>query len=687
MIEIFLKNKKSLLIMLLGVILFEVFICNFSYFSSMFNDEIDISEYFAKDGLISEGNNRLKVLDTGDRSIEIRDINDNIDNIYMDFKRADESEQSKYEPIEYSIYISDEGNEIYYELPRRMLISAIEKSKYVKIHNAGMCKKIKIRFHWMENKEIIVDDIVLNKKIPFYFNFYRFMAMLFICVIIYILRPKKGFYNYLFNEKSIRQSIAVIFLIIMHIPVIFTFVKANPHYVRSPFPWHNQFNEMADSLLEGKFYLKEEPGETLKSMENPYDSGYRGQVLGEHGESYKWDCAYYDGKYYSYFGIVPIIMYYIPYKLIAEEDLLNSTAVLISCILFVPSVFLFMREVIKRWFKDTPFILYVILSEALILGSGFLLAVKKPDMYHLPVITGLMFSFYGLYFWIKALNTKDNKIVIKNISLFLGSLFMAFVAGSRPQMMAAYFLALPLFYESVFKERTMFSRKSIIKTTLFILPFVAFGAFLMYYNYSRFDSIFDFGANYNLTTNDMTKRGFVLARIPLGLYSYLFQPLIINGQFPFLNTAELTTNYMGKTINETVIGGVFLSQPLIIMSLFILKAKNTLKEKGLFYFALISFIGAFLIVIADTQMAGIVSRYYIDFVWLFYITAILVILCAYEYFKNNEYIKYFYIVIASLFLFGLFCDAATLFLRFDTDISVKNPKLFYNVFYTVQFWF
>ena len=59
----------------------------------------------------------------------------------------------------------------------------------------------------------------------------------------------------------------------------------------------------------------------------------------------------------------------------------------------------------------------------------------------------------------------------------------------------------------------------------------------------------------------------------------------------------------------------------------------------------------------------------------------------YEYFKNNEYIKYFYIVIASLFLFGLFCDAATLFLRFDTDISVKNPKLFYNVFYTVQFWF
>ncbi len=74
MIEIFLKNKKSLLIMLLGVILFEVFICNFSYFSSMFNDEIDISEYFAKDGLISEGNNRLKVLDTGDRSIEIRDM-------------------------------------------------------------------------------------------------------------------------------------------------------------------------------------------------------------------------------------------------------------------------------------------------------------------------------------------------------------------------------------------------------------------------------------------------------------------------------------------------------------------------------------------------------------------------------------------------------------------------------------
>ena len=49
---------------------------------------------------------------------------------------------------------------------------------------------------------------------------------------------------------------------------------------------------------------------------------------------------------------------------------------------------------------------------------------------------------------------------------------------------------------------------AIIKFFIFMLPFVIFGAFMMFYNYARFGSVFDFGQNYNLTVMDMTAEHF-----------------------------------------------------------------------------------------------------------------------------------------------------------------------------------
>ena len=60
-----------------------------------------------------------------------------------------------------------------------------------------------------------------------------------------------------------------------------------------------------------------------------------------------------------------------------------------------------------------------------------------------------------------------------------------------------------------------------VELVLFALPFVLVAAGLMWYNAARFGSPFDFGANYNLTSNDMTKRGFNPGRIGPALFYYL----------------------------------------------------------------------------------------------------------------------------------------------------------------------
>ena len=88
---------------------------------------------------------------------------------------------------------------------------------------------------------------------------------------------------------------------------------------------------------------------------------------------------------------------------------------------------------------------------------------------------------------------------------------MALVAGCRPQMVLFAALALPILWPRYITEKRLCSRAGAQgKRAAFILPVVLVAVGLMWYNAARFGSPFDFGANYNLTSNDMTRRGFAV---------------------------------------------------------------------------------------------------------------------------------------------------------------------------------
>ena len=59
----------------------------------------------------------------------------------------------------------------------------------------------------------------------------------------------------------------------------------------------------------------------LKSLSNPYDYRLRSMTLEPAGVSYLWDAAYYIGRYYVYFGIVPELLFFLPYYLATGNDL------------------------------------------------------------------------------------------------------------------------------------------------------------------------------------------------------------------------------------------------------------------------------------------------------------------------------------------------------------------------------
>ena len=150
-------------------------------------------------------------------------------------------------------------------------------------------------------------------------------------------------------------------------------------------------------------------------------------------------------------------------------------------------------------------------------------------------------------------------------------------------------------------------------------------AYLMWYNYARFGSVFDFGANYNLTGNDMRYRGMHVARLLPGLWAFLFRPPVVTAEFPYLEPTLITTAYQGITMQELGIGGIFATNFILWPCFLVYRCRSKLREKKALVMAAICLGGGAVIACADVQMAGILTRYLGDFSIFLYIAAFLIV--------------------------------------------------------------
>ncbi len=328
-------------------------------------------------------------------------------------------------------------------------------------------------------------------------------------------------------------------------------------------------------------------------MENPYDANNRIAI----GAKTKWDTAFYNNKYYVYFGVVPVLVLFLPYYLLTGGDMSYMQAAGIIDVLMLIAGFLLIYEIKRLVSKDIPLRLFLLLSSAFTFSAGIILLVKRASIYYVAIGMGLVFVFYGLYFWFNALRHE--------VSLWrgaAGSLCMAAAVGCRPQFAIASFLGIYIF-------RDLFVKRwdKLTKLLILISPYVPVAAGLMYYNYARFGSPFDFGANYNLTGYDMVHMGVHLMRIPAGLWYYLFNLPKFNFEFPFMYPMEIVTGYPGFMVNEPVIGGAIAMIPLSWLC--ISDFKNIKKSP----IRLACYVMAFIVVTVDTIMCGILVRYQLDY--------------------------------------------------------------------------
>lgn len=378
-----------------------------------------------------------------------------------------------------------------------------------------------------------------------------------------------------------------------------------------------QYAYLADSILAGRTWLDLEVPDWLASMENPYDAQGRFDLAYETGEPFYWDFAFYKGRYYCYFGALPAVVLFVPFKAITGTDLRTDYAVAIFALLLSISIAVFLFKFLNRYARETTLGVYLLSFMLFSMGCATLTQVFYPLFYSLPPLAGMTCIFFGLA---ALLGARSQDGSIRKRALVLGSSLLACTLWCRPQLFLVISLVFPLFWKEIVSDRLFFSRKGIGNTLAVIIPCLILGVGVMLYNYVRFDSPLDFGASYNLTGFDMTAKsgGISLRAIVVALLFYVLMPLNISPVFPYLD--EIT--WRSQIPVEPFYGSFFAFTPAALSVFGLWRFREQLKEKQLMGLCIVCCVIALILMLLSAQVASVSMRYFSDFAWALLIPAL-----------------------------------------------------------------
>ena len=623
-------------------LLLEVFLFNINFFLTMGNDETVLDDQLG----LSSNQSGTYLLTQFNHDMEFSGLDREVRNIHFDLD-PDQPAQL----LTFRIQFTDEAHKTYFNsteytqgVPDAVVSTASVQSQYVHIKASGKVSSLRI--------ELVDDDVQypvklngfsINAPEPFTFSGLRVTVVFLILYLAYLFRPRSQVYRIAIADDIRFSKRAIIGALAVEAYVVFAFLLLGSNLVGVAAKSYNygswdtesivnvyeaggdnaqQYALLAHALADGRLYLDEEPPAWLRDMPDPYDKGARDEAQKASGEEILFDTAYFNGRYYVYFGIVPELVFYLPFYLATGADFPTALGILVAMLAFMTGCTALLYRFARYHFKHVSLGLFLLLQIPLIMCSGALYLVKFPTFYSLPIMCGLGFSVWGLYLWMRG------RASTRPCGWYLaGSLCMALVAGCRPQLVALSLVALPLFWRRYVCERRLFTKEGAREFAFLVGPYVVVALGLMWYNWARFGSPFDFGANYNLTVHDMPKRGLDVGRIAPALFAYFLQPPNVCGEFPFLLPVVFDTTFMGETVREATFGGILACLPVLWVLPFArpilarrVKQRSTHTVSGVVIVLLVA--GVF-VALFDAELAGILQRYYADFSFMFLASAVL----------------------------------------------------------------
>lgn len=432
-------------------------------------------------------------------------------------------------------------------------------------------------------------------------------------------------------------------------------------------PSYPGYAGLAEGFLRGHLSSAVEPDPRLKQLVDPYQYEARKRE----GVEYTWDASYFNGKYYLYFSPLPVLLFYLPFRLIAKgypPDALAATV--FSAWAFVVSI-AFTRRALADRSSQIAFPLWVVM-----IGLGNLLpfTLTNARTYEVSIIAGMALSVTWAYALLRFMERGTAR------SAMWMSIWLSLSIAARPNLAVLVIIA-------GLSILGLKDRRAVLAASLSALvPLTAVAGLLAWYNTARFDNPFEFGITYQLTALPMREHSVCgLCSLPEvlrffnSIIHYLFWAPSVGGVFPFvdlqLSRLDLTVSYHGAE----QVGGVAPIIPLaIIGSLFAVVAALGRGVTGTGARAGMQVIlAAWVILLGLSACWYVVARYALDFTMLMTIGAVICVESGIAFLSSAGFrVRPLRMATAALACYSIVIGVLLGFRGPDGAFQKANPKLF-----------
>lgn len=523
---------------------------------------------------------------------------------------------------------------------------------------------LRIWFHSPAGSRLAVKSLTINPDLPFNLNLIR-MGILFILALFLIaLRPRSSLYQMRLDPSSGKQRAAYALLVILPClalvlasGLIFGWVQPPAVYREFSGSYTYNFSQYqlsAQAILHGQAWLDLPVDPLLAQAAHPHSVAVRNSLLSQ-GATIYWDYAFYQGHWYSYFGIAPALLVFLPFQFFtsgihAGGLWLNS---IVASFLFIAVAIIFgflaIIRFLKRYFPQVSLGITVLVLLMVLVGSTIISLITNLSFYCIPTASATFLTAAGFWLWLGAKRVYDpgtnrykawtradcdqDKQQIVYFSyprIALGSFCIGLTLGCRPPFILSALLLIPLYTELIkFNHQKNRTRSSAALHDLWgtlaaLLPALAGMAPALISNKIKFGSFLNFGSIYQMTVEDLTTYKPALSSVVQGVLVNFWAPLQItrNHVFPFINSYR--PHFVPWMYSDSIIAGIFVFAPLSYLALgFLLPpVRRKLKQNGTLGISLISLILCPAICALETYMGGVDWRYMNDFSWILTLSAI-----------------------------------------------------------------
>lgn len=359
------------------------------------------------------------------------------------------------------------------------------------------------------------------------------------------------------------------------------------------------YASLAEGFFHGRLSMAHEPAPELAKIAEPYVFENR------EGVPSLWDASYFEGRYYLYFSPLPVILFFIPVRLIAggyPSDALATT-------FFVALSFLILVALLRRVRPaHLPLWLWILLIGV---GNVIPYVLIASMFYQVAIACAMTFTAAWAYALFRFHESRSARWAIA-----MGT-FLGLAIATRPN------LAVLLLVQVLVLIRQRPKTWLAVAAPLFVIA-CALGA----YNYARFRSPTELGVSYQLTRLPMRDRRVCsvctpreVLRLVNGVNHYLFWTPAFHTKFPFAEVQwhrlDPEVSYPGRSEPITGIAAV---TPIVMVGtafavLLVLAGGRDARRRAGGTPALLVLAG-WIVLIALASCWWVTARYTLDFLGL-----------------------------------------------------------------------